>query len=406
MQRRKRRKPRYGRIAFSFLIPLSIVYFLIQSMFSQSHATYIVPVGTLSLEAIAPVVVIRNEVVLETELSGKITYFFNEGDLVNKGTLLAEIFNDGSNETLEVVNERVLERKQTEFDYNLLSYEIENIRELIVFHLDAEDFLPIPRLKRDLLLKMDRMDRMREDHRFLTNRSLSYAQQTVGEGVLLEGQKKAIASPANGIMSFMTDGLESFINIENVYNIHFKELKNEEVSSHNLVRDYTTSKSQLFRLIDPATYYLGAIIPNDAIETYQNATYITVEIEGHQMTGMVIDVFTESDGAVCIIQMKERFPSFHNKRWIDAKLIREDYLGLKVPTDSIINQSGRLGVYALDSNKRLKFTPIKILGYDDEYAIISNEQFYDSDQGLVRSIRLGQEIARNAHLYKDGDRIE
>lgn len=406
MQRRKKRKPRYGRIVLSILVPIGLIYYVIQSVFSTAHATYTVPVGTLSLEASAPMLIVRNEIVLDTDLTGKITYFYKEGDVVNKGSLVAEVFNDGTEAIHEEANERVLERKRTEFDYNGLAYDIDRIKNEIVFHLDVKNYLPIPSLKKELMLKMDRMERLKDDHRFLANRSLAYAQQTVGEGVLLEGQKKGIHAPASGMISFVSDGLERFVTIENVYNIHFSELRQQELVSTGLMKDHTSPKSQIFRLVDQATYYLAAIIPIDAVETYKQAPFITVEIEGNRLEGLVFDVFTEGEAAVCIIQMKAPFFGFHTRRWVEGKLVREDYRGLKVPTDAIVNRSGVLGVYVLDTNKRLKFTPVKILGYDDEHAIVSNEQFYDSELGLVRSIKLGQEIARHAHLLSEGDRID
>jgi hypothetical protein len=158
--------------------------------------------------------------------------------------------------------------------------------------------------------------------------------------------------------------------------------------------------------VDNATYYLVAIIPNEEVETYKNVQKILVEIGSQSLTGEVYDVFTDDHQAVVAIRMNEIFDGYYNRRWIDANIVRENYRGLKIYVDSIINLEGQLGVYAVENDRRLKFVPIKILGYDDQSAIVYNSQFYDTEKGLVRSIKTNQELVRNAHKYKAGDRIE
>ncbi len=409
VRKKKKRRPKYGRILFSLIFFVLIVYFMVKlgiDMFFKEHMTYLVEVDTLNIEKEYKTLILRNELVVDTAIAGQITYFTSEGSVVTKNDQVAEIFNDGSTSEIVEATERELNRKQIEFDYNSLAYDIENIKNQILFNLHNQNFDAISSYKRDLILKFERLDKLQSENKFLSNRIASYSQQTIGEGKLLEGQKKAILAPASGILTYKLDGYESFITIDNLYNINYEEISKVDINATSIIKENTSQDGTLFKIVDNATYYLVAIIPNEEVETYKNVQKITVEIGAEELSGEVYDVFTDDQKAVVAIRMNEVFDGFYNQRWVDANVIRENYRGLKVYVDSIVNIEGQLGVYVVENDRRLKFVPIKILGYDDENAIIYNSQFYDIDQGLVRSIKTNQEVVRNAHKYKAGDRIE
>lgn len=409
VRKKKKRRPKYGRILFSLIFFVLIVYFMIKlgiDMFFKEHMTYLVEVDTLNIEKEYKTLILRNELVVDTAIAGQITYFTSEGSVVTKNDQVAEIFNDGSTSEIVEATERELNRKQIEFDYNSLAYDIENIKNQILFNLHNQNFDVISSYKRDLILKFERLDKLQSENKFLSNRIASYSQQTIGEGKLLEGQKKAILAPASGILTYKLDGYESFITIDNLYNINYEEISKVDINATSIIKENTSQDGTLFKIVDNATYYLVAIIPNEEVETYKNVQKITVEIGSEKLSGEVYDVFTDDQKAVVAIRMNEVFDGFYNQRWVDANVIRENYRGLKVYVDSIVNIEGQLGVYVVENDRRLKFVPIKVLGYDDENAIIYNSQFYDMDQGLVRSIKTNQEVVRNAHKYKAGDRIE
>lgn len=409
VRKKKKRRPKYGRILFSLIFFVLIVYFMVKlgiDMFFKEHMTYLVEVDTLNIEKEYKTLILRNELVVDTAIAGQITYFTSEGSVVTKNDQVAEIFNDGSTSEIVEATERELNRKQIEFDYNSLAYDIENIKNQILFNLHNQNFDAISSYKRDLILKFERLDKLQSENKFLSNRIASYSQQTIGEGKLLEGQKKAILAPASGILTYKLDGYESFITIDNLYNINYEEISKVDIHATSIIKESTSQDGTLFKIVDNATYYLVAIIPNEEVETYKNVQKITVEIGSEKLSGEVYDVFTDDQKAVVAIRMNEVFDGFYNQRWVDANVIRENYRGLKVYVDSIVNIEGQLGVYVVENDRRLKFVPIKVLGYDDENAIIYNSQFYDVDQGLIRSIKTNQEVVRNAHKYKAGDRIE
>lgn len=406
---RKKRRPKYGRIFLTLLIFGLFIYFVAKlgiDLFYKEQLTYLVTSGNLNIENRYNALVLRNELIVDTKLNGKITYFINEGTEVSKNTQVAEIYNDGSTAEVVEASERELNRKKIEFDYNSLEYEITNLRDQILFQMDSKQYAEIPILKRDLILKLERLDKLQNENKFLSNRSASYSEKTIGEGVLLEGQKLAIYAPASGIITYKIDGYEDFLTIDNLYNINYDEISALALEESSLVKQTVKPNDKLFKIVDNANYFITAVITNEEVDTYKNIQSISVVIEGKTLKGDVYDVFVNNKDAVVVIQLRDRFDSYFSKRLVECNIIRENYKGLKIHTDSTINVDGQIGVYVVNDERKLTFVPVKILGYDDDFAIVYNEQFYSASTGIVRSIKMNQEVVRYASRYKVGDRID
>ncbi len=406
---RKKRKPKYGRIIVSLAVFGLFIYYVVNlgiDLFYKEQSTYLVTVGTLNIENQYDALVLRNELIVDTNLSGKITYFANEGDVIEKNDQIAEIFNDGTEMVVAEATERELNRKKIEFDYNLLEYDITTLKNEILFQMNSKDYAQIPVLKHELLLKLERLDKLQTENKFLSNRTASYSEKTIGEGVLMEGQKQAIYAPASGVLTYKIDGYEDFLTIDNLYNINYDEISDFLFEESSLVKSSVIAKDKLFKIVDNANYFIAAIVSNDEIDTYKNVQSISAMIDGKTYKGEVYDVFTNQKNAVAVIQLREGFDGFFNRRVINCSIVRENYRGLKIYMDSIVNQEGQIGVYVVNKERKLTFVPIKILGYDEEFAIVYNEQYYDANTGVVRSIKANQEVVRNSIKYKVGDRIE
>ena len=407
---RKKRRPRYGRIVFSLLIFGLFIYFIVNlgiDLFYKEQSTYLVTVGNLNIENQYDALVLRNELIVDTNLNGKITYFANEGEIIEKNHQIAEIFNDGQETTATAeVTEREINRKKIEFDYNLLEYDITTLRNEILFQMSAKQYEQIPILKEELVQKLERLDKLQEENKFLSNRTASYSEKTIGEGVLMEGQKQAIYAPASGVLTYKIDGYEDFLTIDNLYNINYDEISDFTFEETSLVRDSVRTKDKLFKIVDNANYFIAAIVSNDEIDTYKNIQSISAVINGKTLKGEVYDVFTNKENAVAIIQLREGFEGFFNRRVVSCSIVRENYRGLKIAMTSIVNNEGVIGVYVVGKERKISFVPIKILGYDDAAAIVYNEQFYDATLGVVRSIKVNQEVVTDASKYKPGDRID
>ena len=142
------------------------------------------------------------------------------------------------------------------------------------------------------------------------------------------------------------------------------------------------------------------------VETYKQIQTVNITTPDMQMNGEVYDVFSNGDGAMAVIRLNENGSEVYDKRWLDCTVINENFKGLKIPVDAIVTLDETIGVYRVLEDRRLKFLPIKVLGYDDVHAIVQADQFYDEEKGVLRTLSVSQEIVRDALRYKEGDLVE
>lgn len=411
MARRKKRKIKiyYGRIVTVLLI-LGIViyslYLLVMKMMGESHQIHRVDFGTLDLEDTMEMLVIRNEMLVNTELEGSVNYLVEENTFVIQGTPVLEIYNDGKRPINDTMTPNALMRSEVEFDYNALQYRIDHIRNEIFLAIEMENYSKVPGLKEELTLQLERLEKIREDHIFLTHRLPHYSQQTVGAGQLAYGQRKALFSPASGLLSYAIDGYETYLHINQLYYLSFKDIFQNKNHTVQPRVDYARAQIPLFKVVDQASYYLVGLMSRELMLTYEREQNVKVRIKGDEIEGVVHDVFVEGDEAVLVLRMNRPFDRFEKTRFLQVDVVRDNSRGLVIPRDAIVYQSGETGVLMIDSNRRLKFMPIKELLVTPDYMIVYHDRFFDSEKGMIRTLKLGDQIIRNAHLYQEGDRID
>jgi len=408
-KRIKKRRPKYGRIAFSLILVVLMIYFMVRlgiDLFVKQHDTMVVDYGTLDIKADYHALILRNEIVINTQLKGSVSYFADEGDLVMKGEPLAEIFNDGSTEKTENTTEDTSLISNIEYDYTVIEYDIMTLKDKILFALQHHDYLTLPDLKRDLILKLEMREKLEGENKFLANRISSYSEQTIGEGHLSLGEKRTLYSPADGILTYQLDGYEDYLTIDNIYNLNYDEIDEIVPNQVMLQKASIQNDSPLFKLVDQSTYYILLRIDMKDVETYKQIQTVNITTPDMQMNGEVYDVFSNGDGAMAVIRLNENGSEVYDKRWLDCTVINENFKGLKIPVDAIVTLDETIGVYRVLEDRRLKFLPIKVLGYDDVHAIVQADQFYDEEKGVLRTLSVSQEIVRDALRYKEGDLVE
>ena len=408
-KRVKKRRPKYGRIIFSLLFMVMIIYFMVRlgiDLFVKQHDTVIVDYGALDIKDDYHALILRNEIVIKTQLKGSVTYFASEGDLVMKGEPLAEIFNNGHLEVAESETEDTSQIDAIEYDYTVIEYDIMTLKDKILFALQQNDYLTLPELKRDSILKLEMREKLEGENKFLANRMSSYSEQTIGEGHLSLGEKRTLFSPADGILTYQLDGYEDYLTIDNIYNLNYDEIDEIVPNKATVQQNNIQTDSPMFKLVDQSTYYLLLRIDMKDVETYKQIQTVNISTADMQMDGEVYDVFSNDEGAMVVIRLNENGNKVYDKRWLDCTVVNKNFKGLKIPVDAIVTRDEIVGVYRVLEDRRLKFIPIKVLGYDDVHAIVQAEQFYDEEKGVLRTLSVSQEVVRDALQYKEGDLVE
>lgn len=405
----RKRRPHYGRIIFSLILFLGLVTLLVKlgfDLFIKEHETYLVDYGSLDIEDDYKALIIRNEIVVKTNYVGETTYYVDEGDRVIKGQAIAEIFNSGDGVSDQTETNLEINQKQIEFDYRVLESDIMTLKDNILFAIEQEHYEEIPALKEALILKLQTREKLEGENKFLSNRTSSYVEKTLGDGDLAIGEKAVLNAPAEGIVDFSLDGYEDYLTIDNIYNINYDEIDNINFGTMSIKSTYSDGQSAIIKLVDQSTFYLVISVAPEISSTFTEGKNLLVSIGSDQLEGQVYDVFSSGSGTEVVIRLKDEIETFITDRTTTCTVVNENFKGLKIHVDSIVNLNNYNGVYRVMDDRRLTFVPIQIIGYDDDYAIIQSDQFYDSEQGLMRTISASQEIIRSGAQYEEGDLID
>ncbi len=365
--------------------------------------------GQLNIENTYDGIIFRNELIVGTNVEGNIRYNVADGDKVKKGLKVAEIYRDSggaaSVQVSEAESEEYVSAQTLTISEEDLDLEIDKLVDALLEARRRQDFMQVHDLKQDLDLKLDKREMLKN----MENISGSgFEEAFVGGGVLSEGQSITLYSPKSGIVTFASDGMESVLTLDNIYKLDYDNLLQQQIQVRTLTTDYVTNGKPVYKIVDNSVWMLVAIIEKSEIGLYDEGKYVKVRINGESVTGVVSKVFETGEKGALVLKMTEQVTDFHKERVVKATIIRENYQGLKIPNSSVINRDGLQGVYILGVDNKAVFKPVRIIGYDKEYAIVKNGFVeVQSEEGLerVRSIDINDDVLIQGSKYAEGDLV-
>lgn len=390
----------------SAIIFFSLKFFV--NLFLVDELTYKAKYDELNLEKEYKSIIFRKEIIVNTNVSGSIKYFVNEGEKVKKGYKIAEIEHDNSNDdVVEKVETDVVDfKKKLLIDIKKMDDEIEELKNRIFLMVEEKNYLEVSKLKEELLLKLEKKNRIENNKKLIDIGSSSFAEKFVGKENLNIGDKVNFYSPISGIVSFYMDKLEPNLTIENIYNLNYSEILNNKPTLISLTSNRISEKNPVYKIVDNSLWFLVSIIDKEEINYYDKNQKVSVIIDSDELTATVADVFETDEEAALILKFSEQYKDFYKKRFVDAKIIRENYQGLKIKNSSMTYKDNIVGVYILDIDGRAIFRPIKILGKDKEYSIVKSGYFYDiKTSEKTKTIDSSDEIVIEASKYSEGDKV-
>lgn len=401
----------------SFLIIGLILFFAVKFALStlfKETLTYELTYDQINVEQTYGSILFRNETIVYSNSSGNIKYFVAEGEKVKKGQKIAEIYFNAQLTGTENTPVVAAAETDTLVPSEIIEVNIEEINEsldtLLKDSIDAIDegaYLKAADLKQDLILRMEKRDRLVANKSLVNNKS-SFSQQFVGQGELNEGESLSLYSPYPGIVTFNVDNLEEEFTIEEIYNIDYSTVMNQGIGISSVSNNVIYKNSPVYKLVEPSTWFMVSAIGKDEINSYEKDKVVSVEIGQDAIKGIVADVFESGEQGALAIKFTEQFPEFYKLRKVDAKVIRENYQGLKVTKSSLTTKDGQNGVLVLGVDNTATFVPIKVIGYNEEDVVVADEFFYigtGEDKQRVRTLDRFNEVIMDPTRFNEGDKV-
>lgn len=412
-----KRKQRVVRTLFFLIIILYFVYKLVYGLFIKPPDTEIVRFGEVSTQKEYQCLIVRDEKIVKSPSEGIIKYYVEEGEKVENGYKISEIYtssvNEEDREKLNDLHERIDEIESTkgsmfEVDVEKLDNEISLIVDELRNARVQEDFEKIRQLEDNLKNKIDKKRRVSGDKSF-SGANLSKLQS---EKELLETKIKnsilEIDSPASGIVSYYVDGYEELLTSSNLANIKYEFIKTMEPSLEKLKYDKVIYNQPVFKITDNTLWYIVIVTDTDDADTFKTGKKISMDFPDSRITGSIVDKINDESKSFIVVKTNQFESSFNRLRKVNLNIVKDQYEGLKIHRDSIVEIDNKLGVFILSVNRKAIFKPIKILGYNDEYAIVQNNEFSRKEGDTVKSVKtlkLYDEILRYGKKYEEGDTV-
>lgn len=224
---------------------------------------------------------------------------------------------------------------------------------------------------------------------------------TAGEIKKLEEQKAAlinglgsmlgtVSTPVSGFYYSETDGYEEVFLASLLEDIGITELR-------ELLTASPKEKTNGGKTVTKSRWYLVCMMDESEKNTYKTGKTCTVKFKNTELS-LKMDVETvlyDKEGAAVVLSTNTMPEGFDYARIQDVELVKNEYTGLKVPTNAVRMVNGETGVYILDVST-VSFRRVEILyKTDNNYIVKIPESIVaddDEETKKTRSLRLHDSI--------------
>jgi len=374
------------------------IYYMFISYFVKQDKTFIAKYDLMYLENEYHGLIIRNEKTFFSDINGKIEYKVNDGEVVKKGQIIAEI------ESLDEVNNETDDTKlDTNFENKIpemlkeLDDNIEEIKSKIVKAVNDNEVAEISILEEKLKLKLDLKDKL------TNNKIKNFNLEEISNRNGVDESSNYFYSNYSGIVSKKFDGLEKILTMSNLYLLDYNKIYEENIDSISKNSGSIKKNENVYRIIDNYSYYIAYIIPFEDIRLFNNnLNNVKLEIDGTMYSASVYDCFENNSDGILVLELNQTFDQFYLNRKVENKIVSDKFKGLKINNDAIIINDGIKGVYKIGIGFDVEFVPVKVLSSSDKFSIVEENYFYiyeNDNRKKVMTINVNDEIVKNGNEY-------
>lgn len=374
-KKRSRFKSKNFRI---LLIVIVLMYFLamgIPALRGSTAKTIAVENGQIIDSTKSKGIISKDEIVYKSEAKGNIVFSVKEGEKISKNAKIAEIktttYSGYTNDLEEVdieieeYNKRISSQKEIlKGDIQKNQGEIDEIVKEVQKNVAEQNYEEVKRLKDELLIISDKKDAITSE-KSLVMEQLEVAMKKKSEIINKVKQSNIIyAAEQAGIVSRVIDGFEDDFSSKNIdkYDVNdFKVLEVEKKAINE--KEELEIGSNIFKIIEDQNWYIMTKIEGESLEKLKKGNVVSVNINKNtdKIDATIVKIDRSKEDVFLILEMDKHLHDFYKERYVDLRVIKNVYSGLKIPQDSIIEKDGTKGVFIKDISGVVKFRPVKIV---------------------------------------------
>ncbi|MEX1308362.1 MAG: HlyD family efflux transporter periplasmic adaptor subunit [Eubacteriales bacterium] len=377
--------PQFYLVLFLFIASIiSIVYVLV-----QPEQTAEIEYGTIEFKESFDGVVLRDEDIVNIEEFSKAEYEVAEGAEVVRGELVASAYtltySEKTVDALYEIRQEIKEYQEGTLLKDIVNVELTSLNASIeekslqirncVTGRSDDDLL---NLEREMALLMQK----KEDYLTSAVKADDYLNELYDEKEALEREieesKMSLYAESSGVISFYFDGLEGFLNMDNIDSYDVNEIQNIILGTD--LAQYQTNDVQysLYKVVNSARWYVVIASDRD-IEEFDKHTYFTMIFDENtekQYTGELLGKRIYSNGYVFTFEFTEDIDQMLDSRVVSIEMYNV-FEGLMVPTAAIQNEEG-VKYLNVERDGETVAIPIVIATSEKGKAIVKEVDGYDA----------------------------
>ena len=383
---RFRIKGRFFLIVLGGLAVIALAVFLIVNNIGANEIQF----GSIDTEMEVQAAIIRDERVVMTEPYEKVSFNVIEGQTINSGDLIAQVYKRGYQDDSAIA---LLKLQQEIYAYQMQLLAGQTPEALAAVN---ENIATVEQQIRDTSRKEAELDMLTLEQ---TLKSLQAERNTVLRSIItadgslntmyaqLDAQtqtqtnwKRDIINEAGtGIVSFYFDGYERVLSIEKLSTIN-AALINSVVSGGNTANTTdSTSETPLYRIVGNTHWFITFVTKSSEPMRLASGEQYTVQFPDYSdqiYTATARETTVSENSVVNILEFNTDIGSLVGVRTVKT-IVTKAAQGLLVPLNAIVYESGIPGVNVEVGDTVLR-VEVDILGQDNKKAVVRAKNAVDT----------------------------
>lgn len=386
------------------------LYFM---LINRGLTTAFVGNGTVEETITAPAVVLREETVLISPISGEVHWLVKSGDRVRVGSEVVQVVNPEGKVAAEPLISEVSGQiaafdTKTQTKNAKQAAEIEKYNQRIKQKLETlRNAVALADVSKIAVLQNELQQLIFERQQLVDAYAVSSKQAESQKEALLNRKQELedvfaktfsrVKATVPGIVSFTLDGREGDLNPATLSLWSPKDLLALTAAPVTVTEGGTVLGGQpLCKVMNNVSWYLALLLSPQEMDklTTENVKIMVSSIHRGYMTGKVVERRPADESGKGMVLVKfNGFPlGIDQLRKTDAKIFIKNFTGITVPREAVVDQDGQPGIYRVTAGQAI-FQPITVLGGDNNELVV---------EGLEPSAEI---VTTPGKIRRNGQRI-
>ncbi|PKM70652.1 MAG: hypothetical protein CVU93_00990 [Firmicutes bacterium HGW-Firmicutes-18] len=189
----------------------------------------------------------------------------------------------------------------------------------------------------------------------------------------VSSDKISYYSPSGGIVSFSFDGLEMVYAVDRLAEINLNDIRKLNYQNYSTLNKTINNNEPIYKIIDNFDWFLAFEVDKSYMNDIRDKQNLKIRLRkiDKVINTTVFRIQDYGEKSLLILQTDKFLHDYIDERYVKVDLILNEFSGLKIHKESIVEKDGLIGVYVSDTNKVVRFRPVEIIGENEEYAIVN-----------------------------------